>query len=80
MSDKLQFVECLRKEPSTAADDKLQPKSADKKSVDSGLLNVYRPSNDFCEFWLFTQKVKALSAAFSSAPWAAAPDRLFEKV
>ena len=47
--------------------DKLQPESADKKSPDSVSFSVCRPDNDFCELSLFTQKVKAVSGARSSA-------------
>ena len=60
--------------------DKLQPKSAGKKLADSVSVNVCWPNNDFCELCLFTQKVKATVAAFSSVKVVAAPDRLFEEV
>jgi hypothetical protein len=60
--------------------DKLQPKSAGKNLADSVSVNVCRPNNDFCELCLFTQKVKAAAAVFSSVEFVAAPDRLFEEV
>ena len=60
-----------------AVSDKLQPKSAGKNLVDSVSVNVCRPNNDFCELFLFTQKVKAAAAVFSSVKFVAAPDRLF---
>ena len=80
MSDKLQFVADFRRSSTAESPDKLKPKSAGKKLADLVSVNVCRTNNDFCELCLFTQKVKAAAAAFSSVKFVAAPDRLFEEL